>query len=90
MHQFQFETQAPAQGMASVGTVRKQLYGGMSTSAFWRLRKENADFPPEINMGEGRRPTLDIPAVLRWIKSRQRVSKPSKANAVKRARKVNK
>ena len=67
-----FEFAPPLQGMASIGAVRRQLFG-LSTSAFWRLRDENQDtFPKQIDLGDGRRAMFDVQEILNWIQNRQR------------------
>jgi predicted DNA-binding transcriptional regulator AlpA len=66
-----FEFAPPLQGMATIGAVRRQLFG-LSTSSFYRLRESNADFPKQIDLGDGRRPMFDVAECLRWIQTRQR------------------
>jgi predicted DNA-binding transcriptional regulator AlpA len=76
-----FAFSPPLQGTASIGAVRRQLFG-LSTSAFYRLRRDNADtFPHQIDFGPHRRGMFDVQEVLDWLAARKKANGSIKPQA---------
>lgn len=72
-----FNIAAPLSGVATINQVRTELLGSMSSSAFWRLRKEHPDFPKPLAIG-GKKNLLLVADVIAWCKKRARTEYATK------------